>query len=385
MSIQDRLERLSQLVIDSELDAVLFTTPPNIYYFSGFRTTLYTRFNGLLFSSNGDTVLITSYVDEQLAKQQIWGPVRVREIRIHGPISRADVFQNPLDALKPEFSNIQRVGVDGISLALHKELKTAYPHLVIEEISEVLSNLRRIKEAEEIENIKRANRIALDCMTKASELLARPGLKELELAAELEYLARKKGADSYGYPILISAGEKIAAPHSPPLPQAIPDDTPFVRIAFAPTFNGYCSSIIRTFCRRPPAPRMQQFADAFFKAMNDIEGMLMPGVSIQDILRTVERSYEDSNLRDCWGGDMGYSLGITVHEHPRIGGRDDTIIEAGMVLAIMPGLRKPGEATFHHSDIYAVSKRGCECLSKGLQELVLYGAITPDRSTGHEA
>ena len=70
---------------------------------------------------------------------------------------------------------------------------------------------------------------------------------------------------------------------------------------------------------------------------------------------------------------MGYSLGLTIHEHPRIGGKDNTIIDEGMVLAIMPGLRKEGEAIFHHSDVYVVTREGCECLSAGLQELILYG------------
>jgi Xaa-Pro dipeptidase len=367
------MARLARLMSEAGLDAVLVTTPANLYYFSGFRTTLYTRFNGLLVSPKGNGVLVTSYVDEQLAKQPIWGSVVVDEIRIHGPLARPDVFQDPLEALGPELGRGGTLGVDGISFALSRELKAAYPQVEIREVSPALDALRRLKEPSEVENVRNACRIALDCMAKATELLAESGLTEVQLAAELEYRARQLGADGYGYPILISSGEKIAAPHSPPLPRPIADDTPFVRIAFAPSFDGYCSSIIRTFRRRPPPPLQRRFADAFFQAMGEIEAMLRPGVNIQDILGTVTGSYERSGVREYWGGDMGYSIGIAVQEPPRIGGRDATVIEAGMVFAVMPGLRKPGEATFHHSDVYAVTEAGCECLSRGLQELVQYG------------
>jgi len=154
--------------------------------------------------------------------------------------------------------------------------------------------------------------------------------------------------------------------------ERIADDVPFVRIAFAPTYNGYCTSIIRTFCPGASAPAIQRLANAFFVAMSDIEAMLRPGATVQDILRTVAASYEKSGVRDLWGGDMGYSLGVTVQEPPRIGGSDETKISVGMVLAIMPGLRRPGEATFHHSDLYLVTESGCECLSRGLQDVVSY-------------
>lgn len=373
MSKEARLDRLSELRRSLGLDAMLVTTPANLHYFSGFRTTLYTRFNGLLVAGEAKPVLITSYVDEQLAKLQIWGPVWVRDVRIHGPIQRPDVVAHHLDTLKPELTRIRRLGVDAISLSLCRELEQAFPGLAIEDVSAPIAALRKRKDPEEIENIRRACAIAIECMERAREVLAMPGVTEIDLGAELEMRARKLGADGYGYPILISTGEKIAAPHAPPLPKPIAADVPFVRIAFAPTYDGYCSSIIRTYCRQPATPATTRYAAAFFEAMKAIEAMLKPGATVQDILRTVERAYERAGLRDRWGGDMGYSLGITVHETPRIGGTDNTAMEAGMALAIMPGLRKAGEATFHHADVYAVTETGCSLLSPGLQEVVTYG------------
>src|SRR5690242_3218809 len=146
MSKAQRLERLSRLREGLGLHAVVLTTPGNLHYFSGFRTTLYTRFNGLVATAGADPVLITSYVDEQLAKEEIWGPVWVRDIRIHGPIQRADVVPLYVDALKPALKGARRIGVDAITLALAREFEAAMPGIELVEISPQLAAIRLQKD-----------------------------------------------------------------------------------------------------------------------------------------------------------------------------------------------------------------------------------------------
>jgi Xaa-Pro dipeptidase len=372
MSTETRLGRLTALQQSQGLDAVLLTTPGNLFYFSGFRTSLYTRFNGLVCAAGAEPVLITSYVDEQIVKKEIWGPVWIRDVRIYGPIERADVVPLYTDALKPALRAARRIGVDAIGLRLAREIEAAFPDCELMEISAELARIRLQKEPGEIEKIRRASQIGIACLETAREILSRPGVTELDLGAELEYQARRQGADGWGYPILISTGEKLAAPHAPPLPVAIDPEAPFVRIGFAPTFEGYTTSLLRTYCRKPDALTVR-YERAFFEAISDLCRTLRPGTTVQDILSAVAASYESSGVRNAWGGDMGYSLGVEVQEPPRIGGTDASVIEAGTVLALMPGLRRAGEATFHHSDIYVVNDDGCELVSNGLQGLVVYG------------
>jgi Xaa-Pro dipeptidase len=372
MSKAHRLERLSKLREELGLDAVVLTTPGNLHYFSGFRTTLYTRFNGLVVTGDADAVLITSYVDEHLAKKEIWGPVWVRDIRIHGPIQRPDVVPVYLDALRPALKGARRLGVDAITLGVAREIEAAMPGSELVEISPRLAEIRFQKDSEEIDKIRRASEIAVTCLAAAPEILARPGVTELDLGAELEFQARRMGADGWGYPILISAGEKLAAPHAPPLPVPIARDVPFLRVGFAPTYEGYTTSLLRTYCREPNV-LTQRYESAFFDAMADLKALLRPGVSVQDILETVGACYERHGVRSAWGGDMGYSLGVTVQEPPRIGGTDVTVIQSNATLALMPGLRTAGKATFHHSDVYLVRETSCELLCDCLQGVVVYG------------
>lgn len=372
MSNAQRLERLSRLREELGLDAVVLATPGNLLYFSGFRTTLYTRFNGLVSMADADPVLITSYVDEQLAKKEIWGPVWVRDIRIHGPIVRADVVPFYPDALKPALKGARRIGVDAITLAVAREFEAAMPGIELVEISPRLAGIRLQKDAEEIAKIRRASEIGIACLESARDILARPGVTELDLGAELEFQARRLGADGWGYPILFSAGEKVAAPHAPPQAVPISHDVPFVRIGFAPTFEGYTTSLLRTYCREPNE-LTRRYESAFADAIADLKALLRPGVTVQDILQSVAACYERHGVRSAWGGDMGYSLGVTVQEPPRIGGTDNTAIVADAALALMPGLRTAGEATFHHSDVYVVRESSCESLCDRLQGVVVYG------------
>jgi Xaa-Pro aminopeptidase len=118
---------------------------------------------------------------------------------------------------------------------------------------------------------------------------------------------------------------------------------------------------------------MRRCSDAYFAAMSEVRSILRPGIAVRDVLETISQSYKRASLRGAWSGDAGYSLGITVQEPPRVGPQGvEAVIEAGMVLALMPSLHRAGEATFHHSDVYAVTADGCDCLSEGLQELVIY-------------
>lgn len=372
MSAETRLHRLTALQQSQELDALLLTTPGNLFYFSGFRTSLYTRFNGLVCVVGAEPVLITSYIDEQMAKKEIWGSVWVRDIRIYGPIERADVVPLHTDALKHALRKVRRIGVDAIGLRLARELEAAFPDCRLIEVSSELTRIRLQKEPGEIDRIRRASQIGIFCLEAARDILAKPGVTELDLGAEIEYQARRLGADGWGYPILISTGEKLAAPHAPPLPVAIDPGAPFVRIGFAPTFEGYTTSLLRTYCRKPDALTLR-YERAFFDAMSDLCRMLRPGATVQDILATVAASYERNGVRNAWSGDMGYSVGVEVQEPPRLGGSETSIIGAEAVLALMPGLRRAGEATFHHSDIFVVTDNGCELISNGLQGLVVYG------------
>lgn len=372
MSNALRLEKLSNLRAKLELDALLLTTPGNLLYFSGFRTTLYTRFNGLVVRGDAGPVLITSYVDEQLAKKEIWGPVWVRDIRIYGPISRPDVVPVYLDALKPALKGTRRIGVDAIMLGLAREIEGVLPGIQLVEISPQLAEIRFQKDPEEIDKMRRASEIGVACLEAAREILSRPNVTELDLGAELEFQARRMGADGWGYPILISAGEKLLAPHAPPLPIPIARDVPFVRIGFAPTYEGYTTSLLRTYCREPNE-LTQRYEKAFFAALSELQAKLRPGVTVQGILKTVAACYERHGVRNAWGGDMGYSLGVTVQEPPRIGGTDTTVIQANSVLALMPGLRTAQQATFHHSDLYVVHEERCQLLYKPKQGVLIYG------------
>lgn len=368
----ERLDALAAQLAAEGIDAMLVTQPANLHYLCGFRTTLYTRFNGLLCMADGQSMLVTSYVDEKLAKEGVWGPVWVEDVRIHGPLARPDVFEHPLSALEPEMSTVSRLAVDDIPYALYCQLRKTWPGAGIELAGAMIDRLQMIKGADERADLTEATKIALSCMEKACEVLGGGAVSEHELGAEIEYHARILGADGFGYPTLISTGEKIMAPHAPPLRQKIPPDAPFVRVAFAPSYDGYTTSIIRTFARQP-TETMTRFEACFLRALDDIEAMLRPGVTVQDILATVDRSYRANGVREFWGGDMGYSVGLRVHQPPRIGGSDRTMLEAGMVLSVMPGLRSPGDATFHHADVYAVTDAGCECLATGLRGLLRYG------------
>ncbi len=104
--------------IGTTVDAALCTSPENIYFFTGFRTMLYTRFTAALVRVDqpADPILVAASVDRRLVLGRLWSPPWVSRVVYHGPDSFSDVSPTPSLALAPHFTGVRRLGVDSLKL-----------------------------------------------------------------------------------------------------------------------------------------------------------------------------------------------------------------------------------------------------------------------------
>ncbi len=367
---QNRVRRLIEAVKKHDTDWVLCMLPENIYYFSGFRTMLYTRFVGMLASikENREPVLIVSSIDRELALKKIWSPNWFKEIVLWGPDADME-YKTHWDVLKVYLRPGIRLGVDGIQYNFFEQLTDIFPGLEIINITPEIQAIQQIKSPEEIRNIQAAYALAEKVMGQVPLWLQEP-LTEVDLSAEMDRMGRKQGADGFCFPTLVSCGEKMLAFHSPPLPRPIKENE-LIRVAFGPTVNGYGSDILRTFCKGQPPPNVLPIKNAFFDAQEAVFDMLRPGVTSQELLKTVSQMYQKRGCLQNWGNNIGHGLGLTIHEPPRIAGTDATRMQADMILAIEPSLKCLPYGSFAHCDGVRITEKGCEMLSSSMRDLVL--------------
>lgn len=369
--IQQRSLTLAKKVGGS-VDAVLCTSPENIYYFSGFRTTLYTRFIGVLIRMDCPEapVLIVSTIDRRMIEERIWSPPWVSEVAYHGPDKLSDVAPTPAAAMAPHLTNIQRIGVDSLRLAEVDQLLQASRDVQIVQIAGQIEDVRGIKDEQELAYLKQANRLAMSGLATVPGMLQTAATTEVELAVRLEADARLAGADGFGYPTLVSCGAKMAAIHSPSLRRPIVPNQP-LRIAFGPMVEGYTADVVRTFCLGKPAQELIDLQDGYLEAYNKLLEMIQPGVKPAALLAAVEEIYTRRGIRSFWRNSIGHGLGITIHEPPRLAAGTEGVLSEGMVLAIEPFLIVPELGGYAQCDVLIVRESGVEIVADGPQGIIL--------------
>lgn len=368
--IQRRLAAVARLAEEQGVDSLVVLDPANVYYLSGFRTTLHTRFTAVAFRTSApeDAVLIAPSVDRRLALEPIWYPSLLGRTQIYyegappgGPL---------VNAPGPFLDEIIRDGdVLGIDLATAsygqvQMLAARYPRAQIRDASEILHAARRVKSELELAALRRANEVAITVLSQVPGLL-RVGMTEIELATSLDNLARDHGADGFGYPTLLGFGPKSLAPHAPPTERRLERDQ-LVTIAFGPTISGYCADIVRTFFYGTPPPLAVQSGERCVEIQAAALGVIRAGARSGDIMEAaagvIRRHYPDLPV----SGRAGHSLGLTIHETPSLTPDNDLILEPNMVLAIEPGappFAMDGIGLYRHCDVVRVTEDGYELLT----------------------
>ncbi len=363
-----RIEKLILQAQSRNLDWILCTLPENIFYFSGFRTTFYTRFIGVLVpaDSTRQPVLSASFIDRQLIETDLWSRTWFKKAAIWGPGSE---HATHWDVLKTYLKPGVRLGVDAIQLDFYQQLQEVFPGIEVVNLTDEILNIRTVKDEDEIAVIKRAFALAEDVMDQVPGWL-QFSITEADLAAELNYRALKSGAEGIFYPTLVSCGQKMLAFHSPPLNRPIKENQ-LIRIAFGVQLDGYGSDIVRHFSIGVMPQELEPLRKAFFEVRRIIADTIRPGLDSADLLKLVEDQYRDRGVADYWLKNIGHGIALTIHEFPRIAGADSTVLRENMVLAIEPILALSPYGAIAHCDGIRITADGCQWLSGKLSDVVI--------------
>lgn len=236
--------------------------------------------------------------------------------------------------------------------------------------SPLVPKLRMIKDTAELRVISQAAQVGCSIF---EEILSRmePGLAEIAVAAELEFLARGMGAEGMSFETIIASGPRSALPHGRATQAKLPRKG-FVTLDFGVILNGYCSDMTRT-VHLGSASREERFAyESVLAAQEAAVAAVKPGVTCGEVDEAARSVLRKAGLAKYFTHSTGHGVGLEIHEQPRLAAGQEMRLGSGMVVTIEPGVYLPGKFGIRIEDMVAVTNSGGQVLTpvtKGWIEL----------------
>ena len=351
-----RLKRLRQALQRAGAGALLETHLPNIYYLCGFSGD-----SGALLVDPASATLFTDGRFTIQAKEETHG------IRTHihkGPLLEAvGAYLRGRKRLKVAVSPSR------LTLGGWKTLrKAAGGNLKWVAVDGVVENLRAVKDATEIDQIRQAARLGSQVMEEAIRLI-RPGVTELDIAAEIGYRMRLKGASGESFEAIVAAGPRTALPHARPTARRI-GKIELVLLDLGAILRRYCSDLTRTVHVGKASARVRQWYHAVLEAQMAARDALKPGVTCGAIDAAARNVLAHKGLGRYFVHSTGHGIGLEIHEDPRIARDLKTVLETGNVVTLEPGVYVEGVGGIRIEDDALVTPRGAEILTTTSREFL---------------
>jgi Xaa-Pro aminopeptidase len=232
----------------------------------------------------------------------------------------------------------------------------------------LVENLRMVKDEAELALMAEAALKGCQLFEHILRFL-RPGIAEIEVAAELEHQARLLGAEGMSFETIIASGERSALPHgratAAPLPRR-----GFVTMDFGIIHKGYCSDMTRTVFLGTPKAEERRAYQAVLQAQQAAVESVTAGASCAEVDEAARSILRREGLGEAFSHSTGHGVGLEIHEPPRVGAGQSARLQAGMVITIEPGVYLPGKFGIRIEDMVAVSRGGGQVLTPAVKALI---------------
>lgn len=197
----------------------------------------------------------------------------------------------------------------------------------------------------------------------------RPGIAEIEVAAELEHQARLMGAEGMSFDTIVASGVRSSLPHGKASTAQLPRRG-FLTLDFGVILKGYCSDMTRTVHFGAPKQNERSAYQAVLEAQEAGVAAVSPGASCGEVDEACRGVLRKAGLAEAFSHSTGHGVGLEIHESPRIGAEQTTRLLAGMVVTIEPGVYLDGQFGIRIEDMVAVTRTGGQVLTPAPKALI---------------
>jgi Xaa-Pro aminopeptidase len=341
---------------EAGIDSLLVTHPADWYYLTGF-----TGESGALLVERGGVTIITDGRFTTQVREETSG------VNLVGQKGALMEFAGKFLAGKAR----RRVGFDPtrLTVAQFGQLKRAVGSMVkLAKAPGLVSRLRARKDATEIARMRHSALLAGDVLSRAIQLL-RPGIRENEVGAEIEYQMRRGGASGPAFESIVAFGERSALPHARPTAKRLKKNE-LVVLDLGAILAHYCSDITRTVYVGRAPDRVKQWYGAVLEAQTAALATVRAGAASGDVDAAARHVLAGHKLDRYFTHSTGHGLGLEVHEDPRLARGQQARLEPGFVVTVEPGVYVPGYGGIRIEDDVAVYPDRTEVLTRVPRDLI---------------
>lgn len=335
--IESRVQSIREILAEKGVDALMISIDENRRYLSGFtgEDHQFDESAGVLFICADQLILATdSRFEIQAAKES--------------PLFEVVIYRKGLAKELPELTrrlNIHRLGIESVRVSVKqfetykKELTDWQSSVELVPMDDIVEQFRLVKTSREIDQSQKALDLAESVYVEVAKSLE-PGMTEKQIAWAMESGMRKAGADSLSFPVIVAAGPNSALPH------AIPTDRPIcagepILFDWGARLDGYCSDTSRTVILGEPDEQFLNVFNTVLEAQRLAIQAIRSGASTKAVDAVARDFIASKGYGDKFGHGLGHGTGLAVHEGPRLSPLKETVLKAGMLVTVEPGIYLP--------------------------------------------
>jgi Xaa-Pro aminopeptidase len=355
MNYKGRIDRARDCIIQSNIDALLVSSPHNKFYL------------GELYSGSG-YILITKYSQYIIVDfryyEEFKSKNRVLEAILLSKENSIDKIINSI-MLK---ENLESLGFEAqeVTYDLYSKLERS---LNCKLVPMDISNIRMIKDDFEIENIKKACEIADNAFNHILGFI-KEGISERQVENEIVRFIKEQGGQKESFDTIVASGERGALPHGKASDKLIKAGE-LITMDFGVRYNNYCSDITRTIALGYCTKEFKHVYEIVKAAGEEAMKEAKPGVTLGDLDFTARSIIEKEGYGKYFGHSVGHGVGIQVHEYPAVAPNNAEVLKEGMVITIEPGIYLPQKGGVRIEEDILITSNSCLRLTNSSRELIV--------------
>ena len=347
--------------IQKELDkksALLVASVPNRFYLTGFETS-----DGYVLITKHAAVFLIDFRYVEKAKET----VKSCDVQLSvSPMAeiRALCEQHGIAHLYVEN--------DYVSMSLQKDLAAAVKPTEIvadDRFDTLLRDMRSVKNETELSLMQQAQKLTDDTFSYIVERIE-AGRTERDVMLDMEFYMRRLGSEGVSFDFIVVSGKNSSLPHGVPTDKKI-ERGDFVTMDFGAVVGGYHSDMTRTIAVGAVSDEQKRVYDTVLKAQLSAIDAVKSGVVCKDIDKIARDLIYAAGYEGCFGHGLGHSVGVEIHERPNFNTRCDTVLKAGTVMTVEPGIYLENRFGVRIEDMVFVTADGCINLTKSPKELLV--------------